>query len=77
LFLFVTLVAGALARLVFVVGRRPEAPFVAASIVGFMVVGVFDSLLDAPRVAFLFYLLALWGLLAPCSAFAPDAGTRT
>ena len=30
-----------------------------AGIVGFLVVGLFDSLLDVPRVAFLFFLLLL------------------
>lgn len=38
------------------------APFIAASLVGFVAVGAFDSLLDVPRVAFLFYVLVLAGL---------------
>lgn len=41
---------------------HPLAPYVAAALGGFLVVGMFDSLLDVPRVAFLFYLLLLWGL---------------
>jgi hypothetical protein len=44
------------------VGRardHPLAPSLSAAIVGFVVVGAFDSLLDVPRVAFLFYLLLL------------------
>ena len=43
-------------------GRRahhPLAPAMVAGIVGFLVVGLFDSLLDVPRVAFLFFLLLL------------------
>ncbi len=44
-------------------GRGHElAPAVAAGLLGFLVVGLFDSLLDAPRMAFLFYLLTLLGL---------------
>lgn len=43
-------------------GRRahhPLAPAMVAGIIGFLVVGLFDSLLDVPRVAFLFFLLLL------------------
>jgi hypothetical protein len=38
------------------------APAIAGSIVGFAAVGLFDSLLDVPRVAFVFYSLLLIGL---------------
>lgn len=38
------------------------APAVAGGLAGFCVVGMFDSLLDVPRVATLFYLLLLMGL---------------
>jgi len=41
---------------------HPLAPYVAAALAGFLIVGMFDSLLDVPRVAFLFYLLLVWGL---------------
>ena len=41
---------------------HPIAPAVAGGLAGFCVVGVFDSLLDVPRVATLFYLLLLLGL---------------
>jgi VanZ family protein len=34
------------------------APVLAASLIGFLTVGVVDSLVDVPRMAFLFYLLA-------------------
>ena len=39
--------------------RHPLAPALAASLTGFAVVGLFDSLLDVPRLAWLFYLLLL------------------
>lgn len=39
------------------------SPAVAGALVGFAVVGLFDSLLDVPRVAFLFYFLLLVGLV--------------
>jgi hypothetical protein len=61
--LFTLLVGGALLRTGFGRARRhPDAPFVAAAIVGYLAVGMFDSLLDVPRVTFLFYLVTLTGL---------------
>lgn len=45
--------------------RHPIAPFVAAALTGFLVVGAFDSLLDVPRLAFLFYLLLFVGIVLP------------
>jgi hypothetical protein len=39
---------------------HPLAPPAVASILGFLVVGLFDSLLDVPRLAFLFYLTLLF-----------------
>ena len=79
LILFVALVAGALLRTT--LGRacrHPDAPFVAAAIVGYLVVGAFDSLLDVPRVALLFYLVVLVGLMLrnPRVASAPVAAPR-
>jgi hypothetical protein len=41
---------------------HPLAPYLAAALVGFLIVGIFDSLLDAPRIAFLFYLVLLLSL---------------
>lgn len=38
------------------------APTIAGAVVGFGMVGLFDSLLDVPRVAFLFYFLVLLGM---------------
>ena len=61
--LFVLLVGGTLWRLTAGhVRRHPLAPFIAASLVGFVVVGAFDSLLDVPRVALSFYLVLFAGL---------------
>ena len=60
---FGLLVLAALMRSV--VGRRayhPLAPAIVAGIAGFLVVGLFDSLLDVPRVAFLFFLILLMGI---------------
>lgn len=44
---------------------QPLAPAIAAGLVGFVVVGLFDSLLDAPRLAWTFYLLVVVALLLP------------
>ncbi|MDP2369460.1 MAG: hypothetical protein Q8M25_14715, partial [Rhodoferax sp.] len=57
------LLAGALWRVSLGDARQhPLAPAVAASLIGFVVVGLFDSLLDVPRLAWLFYLLLLVAL---------------
>jgi len=53
----------ALLRLSFGRGRdHPLAPAVVAALIGFGVVGAFDSLLDAPRIGFVFFTLLLLGL---------------
>jgi hypothetical protein len=53
----------ALARLSFGRGRdHPLAPAIVAGLIGFGVVGAFDSLLDAPRIGFIFFTLLLLGL---------------
>jgi cbb3-type cytochrome oxidase subunit 3 len=36
-----------------------------AALVGFQMVGLFDSLLDVPRLALLFYLVLLFALMLP------------
>jgi hypothetical protein len=41
---------------------HPLAPALAASLIGFAVIGLFDSLLDVPRLAWLFYLLLMIAL---------------
>lgn len=41
---------------------HPLAPVIVASVSGFLVVGLFDSLIDVPRLAALFYFLVIVGL---------------
>jgi hypothetical protein len=61
--LWCALLAGALWRTSLGAARlHPLAPSLAASLSGFVVVGLFDSLLDVPRVAWLFYFLLLVAL---------------
>ncbi|TCU96174.1 hypothetical protein [Roseateles saccharophilus] len=53
----------ALLRLSFGHGRdHPLAPAFVAALIGFAVVGAFDSLLDTPRIGFMFFTLLLLGL---------------
>lgn len=60
------LLAGALWRTSFGKARQnPLAPALAAGLTGFIMVGLFDSLLDVPRLAWLFYLLVLVALTLP------------
>ena len=60
---FVLMLAGALWRLVSGSARaHPLAPAIAGALVGFVMVGLFDSLLDVPRDAFVFYFLLLQAL---------------
>jgi len=60
---FLILLAMALWRLAFGRARfHSLAPYLAAGFVGFLVVGIFDSLLDVPRLAFLFYYMILTSL---------------
>ncbi len=72
LLLFAALVLLALWRLTFgVAAAHALAPFLAAAIIGFVVVGMADSLLDVPRLAFMFYfcLAAVFALPRPSPAF--------
>ena len=48
------------------------APYLAAALLGFILVGMFDSLLDVPRLAMLFFLLLLASLALP-GARPPNA----
>ena len=48
-----------------------------AALCGFMMVGVFDSLLDVPRIALLFYLLLLCALLRPAAISRPPNATES
>ncbi|MCP5286900.1 MAG: hypothetical protein H6933_18580 [Burkholderiaceae bacterium] len=69
---FTALLAFAIARLTLGRARRhPLAPPLLAGIVGFLIVGAFDSLLDIPRVAFAF--LWLLGVAATLRAPGPAA----
>jgi hypothetical protein len=54
------------------------APCLSAAIVGFLVVGIFDSLIDVPRLALLFYVLILLSLLLDSTpgAHGKPAGAR-
>ena len=62
--LFAVLWLGAMWRVSAGAARDHElAPACAAALLGFAVVGLFDSLLDAPRVAFVYWLL-LWVALS-------------
>lgn len=63
LVLWSALVGRALWRVSFGAARgHPLAPAVAAGLMGFLVVGFFDSLIDAARVALLFYLCVVLAL---------------
>ena len=73
LLLFAVLCFCALYRLVAGAARtHPFAPFLAAALVGFLLVGLFDSLLDVPRLAFVYYVLLVASLALPKGA--PAAG---
>jgi hypothetical protein len=61
--LLAALVGGALWRTAFGAARdQPFAPALAGGVMAFLIVGLFDSLLDVPRVSFMFYFLILLGL---------------
>jgi hypothetical protein len=60
------LAIGALWRVTVGSGRgHPLAPPLAAGLVGLLVIGLFDSVIDAPRIAFVYYLLLLVALTLP------------
>jgi len=62
--LLAALVGGALWRTTLGSARRHAlAPAIAGALLGFLVVGLFDSLLDVPRLAFLLHLLVMLGLM--------------
>ena len=64
--LWLMLFAAALWRLSLGQARaQPLAPALAAALVGFAVVGLFDSLLDVPRLAWMYYILLLVALTLP------------
>lgn len=67
LLVFSTLLLFALLRALKYARRQthPYAPYWLAALLGFLAVGLFDALLDFPRIMFLFYLMLLVGLLGP------------
>jgi hypothetical protein len=75
--LFTLLVGGVLARLALGRARaHPAAPFIAAALAGFAVVGAFDSLTDVPRLAFAFWLLVFAGALLDARTAEPPVRGR-
>ena len=61
--LWSSLLVTVLWRCTFGAGRRhPLSPAVVGGLSAFVIVGLFDSLIDAPRIAFLFYALMALGL---------------
>lgn len=63
LVLFLLLTECALWRLNLGSAREHElSPYLTAAIIGFLAVGLFDSLTDVPRLAFLYYLMILYAL---------------
>jgi glycopeptide antibiotics resistance protein len=72
---FVLLAAAALLGAARGIGRgEPVAACVAASLAGFLVCCMFDCLLDAPRLATLFYLVAFCGLTMLTRGGSQDPG---
>lgn len=72
---FLLLTLGALWRLNVGKARQHElSPYLTAAILGFQVVGLFDSLTDVPRVAFAYYLMVLYALSLRTPA---ERGTRS
>lgn len=63
LLLWSCLLVAALWRCIFGHGREHVlAPALAGALLGFLLVGLFDSLIDAPRIGFLFYTLLILSL---------------
>ena len=54
-------------------GGNPCALACGAALLGFLVVGLFDSLLDVPRIALLCYLMLLCALLQPPQPPSPES----
>ena len=52
------------------IGRWPQAPYFLASVAGFVSLGLVDGLLDAPRLATLFYLVSFTMLIIRPGAVA-------
>ncbi|MES2946922.1 MAG: hypothetical protein V4858_00110 [Pseudomonadota bacterium] len=77
LLIFCALVATAMWRLAFASGRRKNScPYAVAALTGALCVGLTGSVLDTPRVMFLFYAMALGGALLVFSRRAYSADMR-
>jgi hypothetical protein len=75
---FLLLTACALWRLNFENAMRMElSPYSTAAIIGFLAVGMFDSLTDVPRLAFLYYLLIMHALSFGSFNRNPSTGTTS
>jgi len=73
---FAALYVAALVRVTFgPAARHPMAPYIAAGLAGFGIVGMFDSLVDVARLATLFFLVIVAALL--CRATAVDGRAQT
>lgn len=69
-------VAVALGRCLFgASGRHPSAPMLAAALLGVLIVGMVDSVLDMPRVAFVVLLLVAVALSLPARGPAGQPGS--
>lgn len=53
------------------------SPYFTAGIVGFLIVGMFDSLTDVPRLAFAFYLVLLHSMISTSGSVQKDRKKRT
>ncbi|MSQ69598.1 MAG: hypothetical protein EXR83_15690 [Gammaproteobacteria bacterium] len=75
LLLYLAMLLAALWRVTVGTARdHPLAPGIGGGLVGFVLVGLFDSLLDVPRLAFVFYVVLLLGLTVR-QAVAPRSPT--
>ncbi|MBU2449371.1 MAG: hypothetical protein KJ960_08755 [Gammaproteobacteria bacterium] len=60
---FLVLTISALSGLIIGRARQNElAPYITSGIIGFLVVGLFDSLTDVPRLSFIYYFLVTYAL---------------
>ena len=74
---FLLLTLSVLWRLI--LGRGKDywpAPYIASAIVGFLIVGFFDSLMDVPRLAFFYFLLTFYGLILGNTKGTSQNGSR-
>lgn len=77
LLVFAALVAVALWRVSFGVARgQPLAPYLAAGLAGVCALGLVSSVMDMPRVAFLFLLLLFFALHLPQMPAEPGSGAH-